>query len=123
MSYLGSHTSTTVTIASSASLSDAANLGAVRAGALAGIIVPSTWTTAVISFAAGLTADGTFYPLYNAAGAEVSTGSIVGGTAVWVALIPTDFAGVPFIKVRSGLVGAAVNQSGGDTLTLVIRAV
>lgn len=117
-----------VTIADSASLSDAARI-AVPVGregsftTLVGIIVPSTWTTAVMSFAAGLTEDGTFYPVYSAAGAEVVTGSITGGTAVWVALDPADFAGIPWIKVRSGTSAAAVNQADGDVLTLVTRSV
>lgn len=118
----------TATIADSASLSGAVRIqypdnGSNSYTTLCGIIVPSGWTTAVISFAAGLTAAGTFYPVYNAAGAEVVTGSITGGTAVWVALDPADFAGIPFIKIRSGTAGAAVAQSGGDGLTLVVRGV
>lgn len=113
---------TTVTIANAASLSDAANFTALPGASLCGIIVPSGWTTAVMSFAASVD-NSTFYPLYNAAGAEVATGSITGGTAVWVALDPADFAGVPYVKVRSGTSSAAVNQSGGDTLTLVYRTV
>lgn len=113
---------TTVTIADSASLSGAANFTGLPGAALCGIIVPSTWTTAVLSFAASAD-NSTFYPVYNASGAEVVTGSITGGTAVWVALDPSDFAGIPYLKVRSGTSGTAVNQSGGDTLTLVYRTV
>lgn len=113
---------TTVTIANAASLSDAANFTALPGASLCGIIVPSTWSTAALSFAASAD-NSTFYPMYNASGAELATGSITGGTAVWVALDPADFAGVPYIKVRSGTVGAAVNQSGGDVLTLVYRTV
>ena len=110
----------TVTIADTTSLSDAADLGDET---LCGVIVPSTWSTAAISFLAATTLTGTYYPLYSASGAEVVTGSITGGTAVWVALDPADFAGVRYLKVRSGTSAAAVNQSGGDTLTLVTRAV
>lgn len=116
----------TATIANGASLSGAVEISFPVDDArttLCGIIVPSGWTTAVISFAAGLTATGTFYPVYNAAGAEVVTGSITGGTAVWVALDPADFVGIPFIKIRSGTNAAAVAQSGGDDLTLVVRGV
>lgn len=111
----------TVTIADSASQpTDGVDLGDET---LCGVIVPSTWSTAAISFLAATTLTGTYYPLYSASGAEVVTGSITGGTAVWVALDPADFAGVRYLKVRSGTSAAAVNQSGGDTLTLVTRAV
>jgi hypothetical protein len=109
----------TATIANAASLSAEVDLGLGRS--LVGIIVPSTWTTAVLSFAASPTSGGTFYPLYNAAGSEVVTGSIAGGTAVWVALDPADFAGVRYLKVRSGTNAAPVNQAGADTLTLITR--
>lgn len=85
---------------------------------LVGIIVPSTWTTASISFTASHRSGGTFYPVYNAAGAALATGSITGGTAVWIALDPADFAGIRFIKLV-----ASASQSGGDTLTLITRAV
>lgn len=118
----------TATIANGESLSGAVRIQYPDNGndgytTLCGIIVPSGWTTAVISFAAGLTVDGTFYPVLTAAGAEVVTGSITGGTAVWIALDPADFSGIPFIKIRSGTSAAAVNQSGSDSLTLVTRSV
>lgn len=110
----------TVTIADSASLSGAIDLGDYT---LCGIIVPSGWSTATISFAASDSLAGTYYPVYSSSGAEVVTGSITGGTAVWVALDPADFAGIRYLKVRSGTSAAATNQSGGDTLTLVVRLV
>lgn len=121
MSAQGNVTFVTATIADGASLSDAVDLGAGLS--LVGIVVPSTWTAAPISFAASLTLVGTYYPLYTAAGAEVVTGSIAGGTAVWIALDPADFAGIRYLKLRSGTVAAPVTQSGGDTLVLVVRAI
>lgn len=107
----------TATIADGQTTSAEVDLG-VHGLTLVGIVVPSGWTTGTISFTAALASGGTFYPVVNASGASVVTGSITGGTAVWVALDPADFAGFRFIKL---VAGAA--QSGGDTLTLVTRAV
>lgn len=110
---------TTATIADSASLSGAVDLSAF-AGTLVAIQTGSGWTAAVMTFQAS--ADGVTYAnLYNSAGAEVTTGSIAAST--YTALDPADFAGVRYLKVRSGTSSAASNQSGGDTLTLVLREV
>lgn len=110
---------TTVTIADSASLSGAADLSS-QSGTLVAIQTPSGWTSAVMTFQASF--DGTTYGnLYNSAGAEVTTGSIAAST--YVALDPADFAGVRYLKVRSGTSGTAVNQSSGDILQLVLRQV
>lgn len=109
--------STTATIADSQTTSAEVDLGG-NGLTLVGIIVPSTWTTASISFTAATASGGTFYPVYNAAGAAIATGSITGGTAIWMALDPADFAGIRFLKLV-----ASASQSGGDTLTLITRAV
>lgn len=106
----------TATIADAASLSAAVDLGK---ASLVGIVTPSGWTTAAITFQASF--DGvTWFNLYNAAGIEVSVASIA--ASLWVALDPADFAGVPSLKVRSGTAGTPVNQSGGDAVTLVMRS-
>lgn len=112
-------TSVTVAIADAASLSAEGDLGA--NASLVGIITPAGWTTAVLSFQAALASGGTFVDYHNSAGAEVVTGSFV--ASKWYALDPADFAGIRYIKVRSGTSAAAVAQAGGDTLTLVVRTV
>lgn len=114
---MASFGSTTAVIADGQTASAEVDLGHTGL-TLVGIIVPSTWATASISFTASLTAGGTFYPVYNVAGAAIATGSIAGGTAVWIAIDPADFAGIRFLKLVS-----SAAQSGGDTLTLVTRAV
>lgn len=109
--------STTATIADGGTSSAEVDLGNYGL-TLVGIIVPSTWATASISFTAATASGGTFYPVYNAAGAAIATGSIAGGTAVWIALDPADFAGIRFLKLVS-----SAAQSGIDVLTLITRAV
>lgn len=110
---------TTATIADSASLSGAVDLSSFS-GTLVAIQTPSGWTSAVLTFQASY--DGTTYAnLYNSAGAEVTTGTIA--ASYYVALDPADFAGIRYLKVRSGTSGSATNQSSGDTLQLILRAV
>lgn len=108
----------TVTILDTESLSDAEDLGDYT---LCGILLPSGWDTNAISFATSTAIDGTYVPIYTAAGAEVATGNVVAST--WVALDPADFAGVRFLKLRSGTSAAAVAQSGTVVLTLACRSV
>lgn len=116
----GGHTPVTATIADNASLSGAVALVGSTTSTLVGIITPAGWTTAGLEFQGGLTIDGTFYTIYNASGAKVATAAVAAST--WVALDPGDFAGVPYIKVRSATSGTPVVQSGGDALTLIVRS-
>lgn len=111
---------TTVTIANGASLSGAADLSGVIGGGLVAIIPDAAFDTNVLTFQASAD-NSTFSNLYNSSGAEVTTGSIAASN--WYALDPADFAGIPYLKVRSGTSGAAVNQVGATVLTLVFRAV
>lgn len=108
----------TVTIAGSASLSGAVDLGPFT---LCGLLLASTWDTNVISFAASTTLGGTYVPILSASGAEVATGSIA--ASKWIALDPADFAGIRFLKIRSGTSSAAVNQGDDTIVTLVVRTV
>lgn len=114
----------TVTIASGASLSDAEHLGFALAGgasraALVGIVMPDAWTAASLTFQASN--DGvTFTNLYTASGTEVT---VTADVSRWIALDPSDFAGIAWLKVRSGTAGTAVNQGGDRVLTLIARAV
>lgn len=105
----------TVVIADGASLSGA-SVDLLTAGRLIGVITPSGWDTAKLTFAASV--DGAnFFPLLFE-GTEVGAATDV-AASMFNAVDPQHFAGVPFVKVRSGTAGTATNQSGAVTLTLV----
>lgn len=116
---------TAVTIANNASLSSAVDISDYM---LCGLIVPSTWTSADLTFAAAVHpgygdaafSTYTYYPMHDATGAELT---IVNGanTSRFYTLSPTAFSGVRFLKVRSGTSSAAVNQGGARTILLVIE--
>lgn len=109
---------TTVTIASGASLSDASDG---KGKTLVGVEMPSAWTAAALSFM--VSNDGsTYVPLYDQ-GVEVTIPSSLIGTAEArsFALDPTQFLGFRYVKVRSGVNGAAVNQGAERVITLVWR--
>lgn len=118
--YTKSRRATTVTIADNASLSDAIDLSATD-GAIVGIIVPTGWVAAAITFQASVDGD-TWYELYKTDGTVVSIASPT--TNTWIAINPGDFAGVPHLKLRSGTVGVTVPQTGGPlAVTIVSRNV
>lgn len=108
--------SRTVTIANGATVSSAVAVGALDSAALAGLVTPTAWTTADITFQAGLTSGGTFYDLQNVTGTVIKILALAADK--WVALDPADFAGVPWVKLKS-----SVAQSGGDIVTLICRTV
>lgn len=112
--------SETVTIANGASLSGAA-VFVNGVTSLVGIVIPAAWTAAALTFQAS--ADGTTYgDLYNTAGTEVTIPSSAVAASRYIALDPSDFAGIAYLKVRSGTSAAAVNQTADRTLTLVVRS-
>jgi len=102
------------TIANSASLSAALDLGTNR---LAQIVIPSSWTTADLTFQTS--ADGAVYnDFYDAQGSEYTV--TVGGASRSIGVSLADFIGVRYLKVRSGTTGTPVNQGGQRVLTLVL---
>lgn len=111
---------TTVTIANGAALSDASDG---KGKTLAGVQTPSAWTAAALSFE--VSADGTTYvPLYDAGGeVYVPSALIATGAARGFALDPTLFMGWRYVKARSGLNGATVNQGAQRVITLIWRPV
>lgn len=106
----------TVVIAAGEALSGGIQLGGLR---LCGIILPSGWDAAGITFQGS--ADGTTYANLYDKTAEVFVAPITG--AAFVALDPATFAAVPYVKIRSGTSASAVNQVDSVTLTLVLRSV
>lgn len=105
----------TATIANGASLSDALDLGTLRPGRL---VMPAAWTAAAISF--DVSADGVTYgPLYDQYGVEVSISSANAVASRQIVLDPPLFLSVRYLKVRSGLNGAAVNQGAARAIGIV----
>lgn len=102
----------TATILSGASLSDVLSVWPV---AISAIIMPAAWTAAVLSFQGSFDAIN-FFDLYNDAGDEYQIPALV--SQAIVLNVPLPF---PYIKVRSGLTAAAVNQ-GADRSVVFICA-
>lgn len=108
----------TVTILSGAALSGAS--ADMRNEQLVGVILPAGWDTAGISFQSGI--DGTtFGNVFTAAGelsfpaADVAAGNVL---AFDIHFTPA----IRFVKVRSGLSAAPVNQSADRVITLLTRS-
>lgn len=102
-----------VAIANGTSLTAAIDLGTAR---LVGLIMPAAWTAASITFQ--VSHDGvTFVDLYNSSGTAVVLNSPAASRAY--SLDASLFIGWRHMKVRSGLIGAAVNQGADRTVILV----
>lgn len=101
-----------VTIADGQALSGKTFIGH---GALVSLIIPAGWDAASITFRGS--ADGeNFYDIYDYLGTEVEL------EAAASRMISIDnFAGAPWMKVRSGTAGSPVNQTGDIVLTLVVQ--
>jgi hypothetical protein len=94
-------------IANGGSLSAPIDMGALRPSRL---VMPAAWTAAAISF--DVSADGeTYGPLYDQYGTEASIGAGVALAGREIVLDPALFLSVRWLKVRSGLSGAAVAQA------------
>lgn len=100
------------TIANGASLSGAVFLGS---GTLIRIQMPAAWTAAVLSFQTS--DDGvTYQDHYDDANNEINI-AVAASRSIQVS--PDILQGALWIKVRSGLTAAAVNQAAARVLTLV----
>src|SRR5262245_1418692 len=108
-------------IGSGQSLSGQINLGGKT---LVGIFLPSGWTTAGLSFQASPDGGATFAELDDTTAAAITVSSVtVGANGMFIAVDPTKWRGINCIKVRSGTVGAAVNQGSAVTVQLLTRFV
>lgn len=107
--------SVTATIANGASLS-----GAVRFGGLVPIliVVPATWTTADLTFQVSVdgTTFGDFRDMY---GTEIKATVTAAGNVIQ--LDPSTFAGVQYLKVRSGTTSSVVNQGGDRSIVILCK--
>lgn len=86
----------------------------------AGIIIPSGWQTANITFKAGVTATGTFYDVYDNDGDELTV-IAAASRAISFSTAPVSLPAFRFIKLRSGTTGTPVDQTGSPTLTLILK--
>lgn len=110
-------------IANGASLSGEVDLTNHR---IVAIHMPAAWSAAAISFAGCILGDDrygaqTFDPVHDDGGTEVS---ITTAASRFLVLRPTmrdQLTGLGRVKLRSGLVGAAVNQAAARTLTVVLE--
>ncbi len=105
------------TIAGSASLTSAVNLGGLR---LFGIIMPSSWTAANLTFQTSADAGLTWANVYDQGGAEVAAAADVSRC---ILLSPTQFAPLQYVRVRSGTAASPVSQAATRTLQLILRSV
>ena len=106
----------TVTILNGASLSDEITI---EDAVLVAVQPDSGWNTAAISFQAR-SGD-------NALGDLKFEGSELTAPAIeaedYVTFTPGKFAGVQFLKLRSGTSGSVVNQTGDSVITLTLRGI
>jgi len=107
------------TIADGASLSDAVF---VEGGVIVGIRMPAVWDAANLTFQVSMD-NVTYLNAYSSAGAEhVITAAA--SRHIWVD--PSQFAGYPWLKVRSGTAAVPVDQvTGADPklVTLIVRGI
>jgi len=100
-------------IAISTSLSAAVYI---RGGLLAVIEMPAAWDAANLTFQAS--GDGTnYFNLYDEFGTEVT---VTASTSRRIRLEPSQWAGIQYLKIRSGTAGTPVTQTAERTLYVEI---
>ena len=89
--------------------------------AISGVIMPAAWTAASLTFEVSV--DGTnFFVLHD--GTAEFTILAAGGAAAGLAISRTfPFGEMPFVRIRSGVIGVYVNQAAARTLVVVTRDV
>lgn len=105
----------TITIANGASLSSEIKI---TEETITGIVMPSAWTAANITFAAAASEGGTFVPVYDAAGTELE---VTAAASRFIAISPDALRAARYLKVRSGTSGSAVNQAAERSIVLVLE--
>jgi hypothetical protein len=104
-------------IANGASLSGEVDLRGLR---LLGVIIPSAWTAADLSFQVGDASGGTFGEAFLDAGNGTGAALALDAAANQASLFNTArLISNCFIKVRSGPVGVPVNQGAARTITIL----
>jgi len=101
-------------IASGTSLSGAIALGD---GTLCGIAMPAGWDAAALSFQVSVDGGTTWGEMQTITAAV----SVTAAAGQYIALDPAIWRGLNLLKVRSGSLASAVNQTADRTLTLQTR--
>lgn len=88
-----------------------------------GLIMPAAWDAANISFQVSTTAGGTFGDLYVEGGTEAKLSAVPAqGKTYSLNTLAPALSPYRWVKVRSGLTGAAVTQTAASTvLTFVFQ--
>ena len=110
-------TSVVATIATGAALSDTIFTGGLP---ICGIAMPAAWDAADLTFKASCDVAANVANVYDKDGLELDFKTAAGN---FITCDPSYFAGVRYIKVRSGTNASAVNQSATRSITLAIRTV
>ncbi len=116
MAYGSMFTTMTATIANGASLSSVVDLAGL---ALVGIEMPAAWTAANLTFQAAASASANVANFYDEMGGEFTASA---AASRYIKIDPADFAGIKYLKVRSGTSGAPVAQGADRSITLVCRS-
>lgn len=103
------------TIANGVALSEWLDLGERR---FAGLIMSANWTAAAISFDVSPDGGTTAFPLFDKNNAEMTL-AVAAGRAY--AFPIADMLGWNYIRLRSGLSGAPVNQSAARVLRVMVE--
>lgn len=111
----------TATILAGASLSDAIDL---RKHVMLGLLMPDAWTTAAITFMGSDSATGTYVDLYDDAGAEITiaAGNVAASRGIGMDSWGAALAAWPWVKIRSGVTAAAVNQVAEAVIKVTAKA-
>lgn len=105
------------TVPEAGSLSPEVNL---HGKALVGIIVPSTWDAADITFQAASVGGGTYNNVYDDDDNEVTVQAAASRHILFDEDMTSRFRGANWIKVRSGTAGSPVSQTTAETVTLIL---
>ena len=87
-------------------------------GMIAAIEIPATWVTAAVSFAGAATFGGTYKPIFDSDGTEISITVTAGAI---IPLTTNPLAAIPFLKLRSGLSSAPVAQATTRAINVIMR--
>jgi len=104
-------------IAAGAALSGAVNLGVAR---LHGILIPTPWTTANLTFQVSVDGGANFEEMYDDAGNAIT---VTAAASRYCALDPLRWRAVNCLIVRSGTLAVPVNQVAQAILALIARPI
>ena len=117
-SYISAWEAFPATIETGASLTSTINLGGLR---LFGIVMPSVWTTANLTFQVSLDAGSNWVTMLDQNGNEIL---VTATPSSFIALdMPHQFAAIQYLRIRSGSSSVPVGQAAARTLQLLLRSI